>query len=217
MLDFHLEGDLHILGHLGMSGSWRLGPEKIDVKHTHLQFKGIDGSGATMYLAYVDPRRFGNIYFFKNKKAQEHINKLGIDIASPDFTAEYIYQVCKRFPERQLKAFLLDQKYFAGCGNYIACEICARSGIRPTRKCAKVSKADAKRIELATANVLEGQIKRKGLTFSGGYSDAFGDKGEGLSDLVVFHQTICGLCAQETVKKIVLAQRGTYYCSSCQK
>ena len=217
MLDFVLDDKFHILSHLGMSGSWRMGSEKITVKHTHIQLEGTSEDGSPLFFAYVDPRRFGNMYFYKEEKALEYQSKLGMDISSEDFTAQYIYEVLKKYPNRQLKPFLLDQKYFAGCGNYIACEICARAGIRPTRRSGKITKGESKRIKDATVSVLEGQIQRNGLTFSGGYSDAFGDKGEGVRDLVVFHQKTCGLCGKEDVKKIVLAQRGTYYCPHCQK
>ena len=74
-----------------------------------------------------------------------------------------------------------------------------------------------RRIILATKSVLEGSIKSNGMTFSGGYADTKGEKGEGVQNLVVFYQKVCGLCKTNTIKKIVLAQRGTYYCPHCQK
>jgi formamidopyrimidine-DNA glycosylase len=216
LMDFVLSGEHHILSHLGMSGSWRVWQKREDVPHSHIILEGKNSKGPLVF-AYVDPRRFGNMYFVDQGKAQFHLQKLGVDIGSADFTPEYIHQACQRYPERQIKAFLLDQAFFAGCGNYIACEICARAGIRPTRKCQKITRDDAAKIKAATISVLEGQIESNGLTFQGGYTDTSGEKGEGLSQLVVFHQVTCGLCKKGKVKKIVLAQRGTYYCPRCQK
>jgi formamidopyrimidine-DNA glycosylase len=208
-------GDEHfIFSHLGMSGSWRINPDPLP-PHSHIRLIG-EGKKGVRELTYVDPRRFGNMHFLAGDDAVVYCNRLGVDIAGSEFTAEYIYSTLKKYPERKLKVFLLDQAYFAGVGNYIACEICALAGIRPTRKAGKVTKAEAKKIKKATGDVLGGQIKAGGLTFSGGYSDAFGDKGEGVSNLVVFNQKECQLCGGE-VKKIVLAQRGTYYCPRCQK
>jgi len=80
-----------------------------------------------------------------------------------------------------------------------------------------VTKAEALKIRDAVHSVIYQGIKLKGNTFSGGYSDTTGSKGEGLQNLVVFYQEICGLCQTSKVKKIVLAGRGTYYCPACQK
>lgn len=216
LLDIILSDDFHILSHLGMSGSWRISREKVNEKHTHLQFEGLDKNKRTIYLAYIDPRRFGNMYFVKSTSAQKHFDKLGVDIGSRDFTPHYVYEVLKKYPTRQLKVHLLDQKFFAGCGNYIASEICARAGIRPTRRCGKVTKKECQDIVRATDEVLNPIMKSNGLTFSGGYSDTSGEKGEGLQHLVVFWQKECQMCGGP-VKKIVLAQRGTFYCPHCQR
>jgi len=56
-----------------------------------------------------------------------------------------------------------------------------------------------------------------GTTFQGGYRDSSGEKGLGVQHLVVFYQKTCQLCRKSEVKKIILAQRGTYYCPKCQK
>lgn len=217
LLYFELDDDKYILSHLGMSGSWRISKTKVLEKHTHVQYEVKGKRGKKFFIAYVDPRRFGNMYYVFEEQAQNHFDQLGIDIGSKGFTTEYIIDVLKSHPTKILKPFLLDQKYFAGCGNYIASEICAHAGIRPTRKCGKVTKAEAEKIRVATEIVLTGSIESNGMTFSGGYSDTKGDKGEGVKGLVVFYQDLCGLCQTTKVKKITLAQRGTYYCPTCQK
>ncbi len=209
--------DTHLIqSGLGMSGSWRLWKKIEPVAHTHMTIKCELANKKIIYLAYVDPRRFGKMHFFSNAEWQEKKKSMGVDVSSSEFTVEYLEYCLKKYPERQLKPYLLDQKFFGGIGNYIACEICARAGIKPQRRCKNIRKYEYPRIIEATKSVLEGQIKRNGLTFSGGYADTTGAKGDGLSDLVVFHQQTCGLCGQDTIKKIVLAQRGTYYCTSCQ-
>ena len=216
-LDFHWEGDCHLVSHLGMSGSWRLSGEKVVEKHTHVQWKGVAPDGKRIYFAYVDPRRFGRMLYLDRAGHEEYMARWGPDVSSDQFQGDYIRSVFKRYPERKLKEFLLDQKYFAGIGNYIACEVCAHARLRPTRRVKTLSRMDCQRIRDAVELVIGGQIEHKGLTFQGGYTDAMGDKGEGLSRLVVFHQKICGLCKITPVKKIVLAQRGTFYCPRCQR
>jgi formamidopyrimidine-DNA glycosylase len=217
LLIFTCDDDKYFLSHLGMSGSWRISKTKIIEKHTHIQFETLGKHNEKIFLGYVDPRRFGNLYFYYEPEALVFIDGLGVDIGTKDFTGEYVYSVCKKFPNKVLKPFLLDQKYFAGCGNYIASEICARAGIRPTRKTGKVTKKEAQVISEVTKLVLDQSIKSNGMTFSGGYSDTEGVVGEGVNNLVVFYQKVCGICQQTKVKKVVLQTRGTYYCPKCQK
>jgi len=216
MLYFEFTNHHTMFSHLGMSGSWQISTDKINKKHTHVQFI-CKNQSRKLFLAYIDPRRFGNIYFVNSEKRDFHLNKLGVDISSSSFTTEVLINLFKNFPLKQLKPFLLEQQYLSGVGNYMASEICARAGIRPTRRLHKIKKNEYLKILNACQSVLDDTLKTNGTTFSGGYQDAFGEKGEGLKNLVVFYQTTCGLCKNEQVKKITLAGRGTYYCPKCQK
>lgn len=216
VLRFFLDQDRRIISGLGMSGSWRISKTPIDVKHTHVQFMGVNASGP-IYLGYIDPRRFGVMYFLSEENEAQWLTRLGPDVSSVDFNFEYLLHLKKIRPEKVIKPFMLEQNYFSGIGNYMASEICARAFIRPTRKMKTLKEADLRNIVEATKQVLNQAINTGGTTFSGGYQDANGDKGEGVRNLVVFYQKICRQCGTTEVKKIVLATRGTYYCPSCQK
>lgn len=210
MLDFIFDDGSHLLSHLGMTGTWLVGEEIKSGKHTHLTLKS-----KTHTLAYDDPRRFGHMYFYSADEASRKLGELGTDLAEIDLDS--LKASIKRYPDRALKVTLLDQKLFAGSGNYIANEICARAGIRPTRKCSKVKSEEFPKIYQAIKDVLEPALKSGGTTFQGGYRDSTGEKGQGVQHLVVFYQKICQICKKTKVKKIILAQRGTYYCPHCQK
>lgn len=212
MLDFVFDDGSHLLSHLGMTGTWLIGETIKSTKHTHLTLTGTKHT-----LAYDDPRRFGHMYYYDKAQAEEKLAELGLDLADPDFTLEHLTSAIKRYPERALKVTLLDQKLFAGSGNYIANEICARAGIRPTRKCKNIKREEFPKILKAIHEVLEPALASGGTTFQGGYRDSTGEKGLGVTHLVVFYQKICQLCGKTPVKKITLAQRGTYYCPKCQK
>ena len=212
MLDFVFDDGSHLLSHLGMTGTWLIGESIKSTKHTHLTLKSKNHT-----LAYDDPRRFGHMYYYSSKDAESKLAELGMDLTDPDFNLEYLIFAIKRFPERALKVTLLDQKLFAGSGNYIANEICARAGIRPTRKCRLVKKEEFSKILSAIKEVLEPALASGGTTFQGGYRDSSGEKGKGVQHLVVFYQKTCQICKKTPVKKILLAQRGTYYCPTCQK
>lgn len=212
LLDFVLDDGRHLLSHLGMSGGWWSSEQRVRAKHTHVQFEGAGG-----YLAYVDPRRFGHMYLYGAEDAQRKLAELGHDLLAPEFTAAYFKSALLRYPERCIKVSLLDQKLFAGTGNYIANEICAHGGVLPQRRVGSLSAAEFKRLYRGVAKVLDASIERGGVAFGGGYRDTRGDTGSGVQNLVVFYQQCCQLCQKTPVVKTVLAQRGTYHCPRCQR
>ncbi len=216
LLRFHI-GDNYLLSTLGMSGSWRVSKKKILEKHTHFQLFCRNKIGEKRYIAYVDPRRFGNIYLFNQPEMLQYMKRLGVDVSSKEFTPKVLIQLCQQFPSKELKPFLLDQKYLSGVGNYMASEICARSGILPNRLLRNLSKINCQQVVKATKSVLNQAIKNNGTTFAGGYTDATGSKGEGVKNLVVFYQDLCGLCKKSKVIKESQKGRGTYFCPKCQR
>jgi formamidopyrimidine-DNA glycosylase len=212
MLDFILSDGRHLLSHLGMTGTWLISKEKILEKHTHLQFKG-----QKYFLAYVDPRRFGHMYLYDENLAQKKLSELGLDLLDKKFTLEYFQSSLKKYPHRAIKVSLLDQSLFAGTGNYIANEICAHGRVLPTRLVKSLGPKEMKQLYQGIFKVLNPTINSGGTTFAGGYRDTTGNKGNGVNHLVVFYQKTCQICKKTPVIKILLAQRGTYYCPKCQK
>jgi formamidopyrimidine-DNA glycosylase len=207
--------DHFIISHLGMSGSWRISDTNLETnhpKHAHVIF-----SSDKKTLSYIDPRRFGHIYFLTKAHFDEKVKTFPMDISEKGFNAKHIHSIFQKYPNKTLKPFLLDQKNFSGVGNYIANEICARAKLLPTRIVNSLSIEDCKKIKEAIDLIIFGAIKTQGTTFSGGYRDAFGEKGEGVQHLVVFHQKICQMCKKTKVEKIILGGRGTYFCPHCQK
>jgi formamidopyrimidine-DNA glycosylase len=212
LIFYFTNDDQYIISHLGMSGSWQISESYPTAKHAHLILEGHNS-----FISYVDPRRFGHLYFLNKKNFQVKRKSFPIDITSEQFTSEYIQAIFESHPNKILKPFLLDQKYFSGIGNYIASEVCARAGLLPDRKISSLKKNDPLKLLKAIQEVINGALQTSGTTFSGGYRDAFGNKGEGASNLVVFYQVTCQLCKKNQVIKTILSGRGTYHCPKCQK
>ncbi len=212
ILIFNLDNKEKIISQLGMSGTWRISKSPLEIKHVHLELKSKNG-----YLSYVDPRRFGHMYYWNEGEWTNYLSKQGIDPTTKEFTLDYLISAVKKYPERIIKVHLLDQKSFAGVGNYMASEICAYAKIRPTRKCKSLTKIELRKLHKAFSDVLSGALKTGGTTFQGGYQDAFGENGGGVANLLVFYQKTCQICKKTPIKKIILAQRGTYFCPNCQK
>ena len=219
-LIFELAPHGYILSHLGMSGSWQMSHTPLQEKHGHIEF--IDKNKKEYgVLTYIDPRRFGHFYLLTDENFKLKEAALPIDITSPDFDVNHIAEVFFSNPNKVLKPFLLDQKAFPGVGNYMASEICARSGILPTRITGEIEAFEIQKIKESMDIVINGAVETKGTTFSGGYRDANGDKGEGVKHLVVFYQNHCQMCLEKDIVtkviKTTLGGRGTYHCPRCQK
>ncbi|MBN2526790.1 MAG: Fpg/Nei family DNA glycosylase [Deltaproteobacteria bacterium] len=216
LLDFIFADGTHMISGLGMSGGWRYSFLPITAKHTHIQFTCENANGQ-IYLAYVDPRRFGNCHLLDGQNAERQLARLGVDVSTKEFNVDYVAALCNRFPNREIKPFLLDQACFAGVGNYMACEVLAHSRIHPERMSHTLCAKEYRQLVRAMQLVVGGSLKKRGLTFSGGYTDAKGEKGAALNNLVVFHQKICGLCQTTEVTRILQKGRTTWYCPHCQK
>ena len=212
ILVFCLRSGRLLVSQLGMSGNWRISRTPLEEKHRHLCLKGEGG-----FFTYLDPRRFGRLRLWAEGEWEDYKKGLGIDPSTDEFTLGAFASALKTFPRRMVKVTLLDQALFSGVGNYMASEICALAGVRPTRRAGRLTQKEIGRLFDATKSLVRNMLAAGGLTFGGGYRDAFGEEGGGRHDLVVFSRKSCGQCGQIPVKKIVLQGRGTYYCPRCQR
>jgi formamidopyrimidine-DNA glycosylase len=120
-----------------------------------------------------------------------------------------------------LKTFLLDQKRIAGLGNIYVAEAMWRARVSPRRRAKNVGPVRARRLYRAIIDVLSEAVSGSGTSLGGTYlnfADADGDPGEFYEVLNVYDREDqpCRRCG-EAIKRIVQAQRSTYYCPDCQR
>ena len=139
-----LEGDLSIIAHLGMSGSFRIEeadavgtfhhPRSKDQAHDHVVFTMAGDGSAEIRIIYNDPRRFGFMELVETAALDLYpaFAALGPEPSGNQLSAGYL---AGRFRARKtpVKAALLDQKVIAGLGNIYVCEALHRAGIGPAR------------------------------------------------------------------------------------
>jgi len=182
-------------------------------KQTHVIFYFQDGSK----LLYNDQRQFGFLEI-TDKNGVNHLeNKLGVEPLSSKFTLSYFKNLLKD-KKRNIKAFLLDQKYIAGLGNIYVDESLFLAHILPKRLTNSLKEKEIKNLRWAIKKVLKQAIKYRGTTFNN-YKDAHGRTGDFINKLKVYGQENkkCVRCTKGIIKKIRLAGRGTRYCPKCQK
>ncbi|HVV47339.1 MAG TPA: zinc finger domain-containing protein, partial [Bryobacteraceae bacterium] len=134
-----------------------------------------------------------------------------LEIALEDFTARV---KARRAP---VKAVLLNQAVVRGVGNIYADEALFRAGVHPKRIAASLKKDRIERLYRAMREVLTEAIESRGSSVSN-YVDADGRKGSFQLSHRVYRRTgePCVQCGA-TIRRTVLAQRGTHYCPKCQR
>jgi formamidopyrimidine-DNA glycosylase len=177
--------------------------------HTHARLS-LNGGRE---LRFVDPRRFGRLEY------RELSRGAGFRAAGVDPLTVTAEQFTRLFHGRRLsiKAALLNQKLLSGVGNIYADESLFHAGIRPSRRCEKLTRAELERLRLALGEVLESAIRLGGSSVSD-YVDADGERGFFQLEHCVYRRTglPCRRC-QHPIRRIVLAGRGTHYCPQCQR
>ncbi|MHA1554097.1 MAG: bifunctional DNA-formamidopyrimidine glycosylase/DNA-(apurinic or apyrimidinic site) lyase, partial [Alphaproteobacteria bacterium] len=143
---FHLDRDIVLIAHLGMSGSFRVEGEAgsaglgtlyrgatKDRRHDHVVMHLTSGRR----VIYNDPRRFGmmDLATAATLATSRHLATLGLEPLDPAFDAAALARVFagRRTP---LKSALLDQRLVAGIGNIYACEALWRARLSPDRPAA---------------------------------------------------------------------------------
>jgi formamidopyrimidine-DNA glycosylase len=121
---------------------------------------------------------------------------------------------------RAIKPALMDQKVVAGIGNIYADEILFRARIHPERPAHGLSRAEAGRLHLAMAQVLDEAIRAEGSSFDAGYRTVLGLEGGFLAQNAVYGRggQPCPHCGAAIVKTRFagLIGRSTHLCPRCQ-
>lgn len=220
--------------HLGMSGqlTWKAADAPVDVKyrrlpsglmkpegahpvdrHTHLRIVFQDGGE----LMFRDPRTFGRLLLVRpgDLESSPRIARLGPDALG--VTTEEFKERWKAYRGvRSVKAILLDQGFLAGVGNIYADEACFEAGIRPGARSFPLASSRVAILAEAVQSALERGLANCGTTFRD-FVHPDGSKGGNQEDLRVYARG-CQPCLNcgTTLKKAVVATRGTVFCPRCQ-
>ena len=208
-LIFKLDHDA-FLSHLRMEGKYHIVDSSLPVdKHTHVVFHLKNHRD----LRYMDTRKFGRMKLVSlNAYLQENpLNKLGKEPF--DITTDQLYTLLHH-TSLPIKSALLDQPIISGIGNIYANEICFLMHIDPRTRASRLSKKRVDELRRVSIDVLNRAIAQGGTTIHS--FDANGIHGLFQVSLNVHAQKTCPICHGE-IKKIMLNQRGTYFCPHCQK
>lgn len=205
----------YLLSHLRMEGKYNYKNSNEEVaKHEHAQFIFDDNTD----LRYQDTRKFGRMYLYpKDNIYEKHpLNELGYEPWDLNLNVDYLKEAYKN-KNKEIKTVLLDQSIIVGIGNIYADEILFLSKINPYKKASLLDESELSLIIDNTRKVLGNAIREGGTTIKS-YTSSEGVHGRFQQQLNVHQQKDkeCTIC-HETIVKVVIGGRGTYFCPNCQK
>ena len=215
--------------HLGMSGTIHLGESNkkniftntsfyhspiLPKKHNHVEIQF-----NKLKFIYNDPRRFGYFITFNNKlELKERFSHFGPEPFSKLFSIEYVIKYFKN-KKKNIKNFLLDQKFVSGIGNIYANEILYNAKIKPTRKAKNLTEDECKKILFYSKLVLKEAIHRGGSSIRN-FKDTGGNLGTYQKEFNVYQRenlNCIKVKCNGIIKKKFISNRSSFFCNYCQK
>ncbi|MHB1353105.1 MAG: bifunctional DNA-formamidopyrimidine glycosylase/DNA-(apurinic or apyrimidinic site) lyase [Thiobacillus sp.] len=206
-------GPLTQLVHLGMSGSLRFAEAaEPAARHDHVDWIFDDGT----ILRLRDPRRFGAVLLTDDAHGHPLLADLGPEPLSTAFDAAYLHAQCRR-RKTAIKQLIMDAHVVVGVGNIYASESLFHAGIRPGVAAHRLSRPACARLAEAIKQVLTAAIAAGGSSLRD-YVQSSGELGYFQLQTQVYDRegAPCRQCATP-IRRIVQAQRASFYCPACQR
>jgi len=210
-----LGDDGGLLLHLGMSGSLALLPQA-PAPGPHDHFDLVTDRGT---LRLNDPRRFGAVVWSASLQAAPAatlLQRLGAEPFDPALTPQAFHAALQR-RRAPVKAVLLAGDVVVGAGNIYACEALFQAGIHPALRADRISRPRAARLLAALRGTLARALDLGGSTLRD-FTDVHGASGAFQAEAAVYGRAgqPCRQCGG-SVRRVVQAQRSTYFCPRCQR
>ena len=227
-LIIYLPEDKFCLIHLGMSGTIHLINNKKKNDLTNLSFYSspflpqkhnhIEIIFDNFRIIYNDPRRFG---FFQIIENIDNLKKKFAHLGPEPFDSKFNLNYFKNFiknKKRNIKDLLIDQKFVSGIGNIYASEILFMSRINPNKKLELLNNKNCSQIIIHSKKVLSDAIKKGGSSIRN-FKNTEGNKGSFQDSFKVYQRENLNckrIGCKGKILKIVIANRSTFFCNSCQ-
>ena len=184
-----------------------------DRDHLRVRWR-LEGAGP---LWFWDRRGLGTVSFYGPGEFERAMaTRYGPDALTMTPT---LWRKALAKTSRPVKVAMLDQSLVAGIGNMYASEILHLAGIDPRTPSSRIGLKRSARIDDATHEILREAIRNEGSTLSDGtYRNALNQDGTYQNAHQVYDRAgnPCFRCGG-TIRRVVQAQRSTFFCGRCQK
>lgn len=213
ILHLLFEDEKHLFAHFRMTGGFYFRKESDPLRdHTHVEFLLDNGER----LAFRDPRRFGGLWWYEKVEVASRypLAALGPDALEISLEA---FAALLRCRNRMIKPLLLDQALLAGLGNIYVDESLFRARIHPKKTSGRIAKKKVSELWRGMREILAEAIEQGGSSIRD-YEDSEGQRGGFQTRHLVYNrkEEPCVRCGNP-IRRIVVAQRGTWICSRCQR
>ncbi len=201
-----------LLVHLGMSGNLRIVPAALaPEKHDHL-----DIVFCPRALRLRDPRRFGLALWQSGEAPHPLIAGLGVEPLGDRFDGAWLH-AATRGRKTPVKLFIMDGSQLVGVGNIYASESLFRAGIDPTTPVGELGPKRCARLVTCIRETLQDALAAGGSTLRD-FVGSSGMPGYFQQQYFVYGRDgePCRKCATP-IRKRIMGQRATFYCSRCQR
>ena len=168
-------------------------------------------------LWFTDARRFGHGVVLDQDEIDAYFAiRLGVEPLSKELTPKVLLELA-RDRRAPLKSFLLDQRRVAGIGNIYADEALFRARLHPLSQAGSIKLEHAEDLTEGIVEALELGLANGGSSIDD-YRDARGERGSMQNEFLVHTREgePCVRCG-ETVQRVVVGGRSTYFCPGCQQ
>lgn len=226
---WELEKDWFIYSTLGMSGNYKLEENK----HSRVRFtltRVNRYETETFDVFYCDARNFGTLKFVNGiEELHKKLRTIGPDMLNAPCSISDFINICRKYSNKSIVKFLMEQKYISGVGNIYKSESLFLSSISPFKKIEELSDEDLTRLYKAIVKVLKSSYESGGATIQS-YSDLYASHGNYTrfpsnpsemvsardpSRVMVYGQKT-DIYGNEVLKVVLDDQRTTYYSPTIQ-
>lgn len=202
-----LEGDraLYLFTHLRMSGSLDVIPTDFSIaRHDRVCLELDSGKS----IRFNDTRKFGRMSLCEDPR--DVVGHLGLEPLDDSCTPESLRDALSAKSGR-IKPVLLDQSVIAGLGNIYVDEVLWKIKVHPLTPAHRLKEETIRDLHRAIQSTLREAIEKLGCDFGDGVVDGgmykprvYGREGKK-----------CSRC-RDTIMRLVVGQRGTHICPTCQ-
>ncbi|GAC1435773.1 MAG: bifunctional DNA-formamidopyrimidine glycosylase/DNA-(apurinic or apyrimidinic site) lyase [Ktedonobacteraceae bacterium] len=167
-------------------------------------------------LLFTDPRKFGRVELWSRSREEEAFAGLGPEPLDAAFTLEHFTEALRR-RKTSIKSALLAQDLVVGLGNIYADEALFYASLHPLRRTNFLTSEEIRMLHEGIITVLTNGIEHGGTSFND-YRDLWGEAGDNYNHVRVYQKdgTPCVRCGT-LIERIVVTQRSTHFCPTCQK
>jgi endonuclease-8 len=224
-----LSGDLILLTHMLMSGSWHIYRTGERWRMPRRAMRAVITCGEMQAVAFNVP--VAEFHTARSLERTSQVPKLGPDVLSGEFTIEHgmaaMRERATTHPEDEVGVVLLNQRVMAGLGNVYKSEVAFAAGVNPFRQMRTVTAREMETmVEVSQrymkANVIDGGGPRgesgEGIVTYSGARRTTGAMSQSDRVWVYGRQgQECRRCgATVEMRKQGVQVRSTYWCPSCQ-